>query len=201
MAIKALIFDFGGVVMRTKGNGPRRYWKERLGMDEWDLARLVFGNPVADRAMIGQATDAEAWDYVRAELGISEVEVNDVRDFFFSGDRIDLTLTDFVTARRGRYRTAILSNAWLSARQLFGLYPAVQEAVEIWVISAEEGVAKPDAKIYQRTLARLAVEPSEAVFVDDFEENADAAQALGMHAIHFQSDTDIAVEMTKLGVK
>ena len=44
---------------------------------------------------------------------------------------------------------------------------------------------KPDARIYRIALARLSVEPNEAIFVDDFSENVVAAWALGMTGVHF----------------
>jgi epoxide hydrolase-like predicted phosphatase len=55
------------------------------------------------------------------------------------------------------------------------------------VFSAEVGMAKPDARIYQLILNRLGVEPQEAVFVDDFIENVEGARHLGLHAIHFKN--------------
>jgi len=63
------------------------------------------------------------------------------------------------------------------------------------VFDGEEGIAKPDARIYQRTLMRLGVQPEETVFVDDKESNVDAAQRLGIHAIHFTNTTQAIVEV------
>jgi putative hydrolase of the HAD superfamily len=56
---------------------------------------------------------------------------------------------------------------------------------DVIVISAEEGVRKPDARIFERTLARLGVAPDEAVFVDDFPVNVAGARAAGLHALQF----------------
>ena len=52
-------------------------------------------------------------------------------------------------------------------------------------ISGEEGVMKPDERIYRIALGRLNVEPNEAIFVDDFSENVVAARMLGMTGVHF----------------
>jgi HAD superfamily hydrolase (TIGR01509 family) len=59
---------------------------------------------------------------------------------------------------------------------------------------------KPDAAIYERTLARLGRQPEEAVFIDDFAHNIEAAHQLGMAAIHFKPTTNLADELAKLGV-
>ncbi len=67
--------------------------------------------------------------------------------------------------------------------------------MDLQVFNGEEGVAKPDSRIYQRTLTRLDVQPEEAVFVDDTECNVDAAQQLSMHAIHFKSTAQTIAEI------
>ena len=66
------------------------------------------------------------------------------------------------------------------------------------IISAEVGVAKPDAGIYELTLERLNVAPSEAVFVDDFPRNIAGAQAVGMKAIHFRDSNQVRAELDRL---
>ena len=55
------------------------------------------------------------------------------------------------------------------------------------VVSGEEGVIKPDPRIFRILLERYAIAPAHAVFVDDNKANAAAATALGMHGIHFRS--------------
>jgi 2-haloacid dehalogenase len=47
---------------------------------------------------------------------------------------------------------------------------------------------KPDPGIYVLTCARLAVEPTDSVFVDDNADNVEAARAYGMEAVHFQEN-------------
>jgi HAD superfamily hydrolase (TIGR01509 family) len=59
------------------------------------------------------------------------------------------------------------------------------DCFDVFVTSAEVGVMKPAARIYHVVLERMGVAPSQAVFVDDFIENVEAARRLGMHAVHF----------------
>lgn len=52
------------------------------------------------------------------------------------------------------------------------------------ILSATEGVAKPDTRIYRLALERLGVEPGEAIFVGDGEsEELPGAEAIGMRAV------------------
>ena len=68
------------------------------------------------------------------------------------------------------------------------------------VLSGEEGLIKPDPRIYQLLLQRYGVAAGQAVFVDDNPGNAKAAQALGIHGIHFKSSGALAEELTALGL-
>ena len=53
------------------------------------------------------------------------------------------------------------------------------------VDSSHVGVRKPERAIYELTCARMAITPTEAVFVDDNADNIAAARAYGMEAVHF----------------
>jgi HAD superfamily hydrolase (TIGR01509 family) len=78
-------------------------------------------------------------------------------------------------------------------------YP-IADAFDLIVVSGEEKVMKPDPAIYTLTLARLGRQPEEAVFVDDFAHNIEAAQQLGLATIHFHPDTNVPAELARLGV-
>jgi len=68
------------------------------------------------------------------------------------------------------------------------------------VVSGEEGVIKPDPRIYRILLDRYRIEPDEAVFIDDNPGNAAAATALGIHGIHFRSPGQLRRELEALGL-
>jgi len=55
------------------------------------------------------------------------------------------------------------------------------------IFSAEVHLAKPDPRIYQLVLDKLGVQAGEAIFIDDFPENIDAANALGIHGVHYEN--------------
>ena len=68
------------------------------------------------------------------------------------------------------------------------------------VVSGEEGVIKPDARIFRILLDRYRIAPDEAVFIDDDPANAAAADALGIQGIHFRSPELLRRELEKLGL-
>ena len=85
-------------------------------------------------------------------------------------------------------------------------FPPARERYEFlsWfdgiVVSGEEGVVKPDARIFRILLERFRIPAREAVFIDDNPANAAAAQALGIHGIHFRSAEHLRRELEALGI-
>jgi len=66
------------------------------------------------------------------------------------------------------------------------------------VVSGEVGVAKPDPRIYQLFLARHQLAAGDCLFIDDVARNVDAARALGMTAIQFESPAQLRGQLRSI---
>jgi 2-haloacid dehalogenase len=66
------------------------------------------------------------------------------------------------------------------------------------VVSGDEGVIKPDRRIFDTLMSRYAIPAHEAVFIDDNPDNARAAAALGIHGIAFESPEQLRRELRAL---
>lgn len=197
MAIRAVIFDIGGVLFRFEDSGPWRRWETRLGLAKRQLGRIVFETSVSQQAFVGKATAAEAWNEAASRLGLTPEQLEDLKADFRKGGVWDTELLDFVRTLRPRHKTGVISDAWPDARE------AIQEYVnddifDVIVISAEEGLVKPDPEIFQRALLRLGVVPREAVFVDDRWKNVEGARRMGMHAIQFTGSVQVRRDILRL---
>lgn len=185
MNIKAVFFDLGGVIVRTEYQAPRQRLAERLGMEYEDLVGIVFDSESARRATVGEVTAAEHWAMVMKRLKRPASEMQTIRNEFFAGDIVDLELLGFIRSLRGDYKTGLISNAWDDLRGSI-VRERFDDAFDKMIISAEVGAAKPSARIYRVALEQLEVSPNEAVFVDDFLENVEACEEVGMKGIHFK---------------
>ena len=158
------------------------YWRHRRGYDAGDYAAPDY------------------WRRVLRSLGRRQ------------GESVERTLLDWLTERDGdswmRYRdevwdlardvrargvrTAMLSNMGVE----LGEYIRRDRPLEAWfdavVVSGEVRCVKPDPHIYRLCLARLDVEPAQALFVDDRADNIGAAARLGMRTVHFADDGSMA---------
>jgi epoxide hydrolase-like predicted phosphatase len=194
--LKAVVFDWGGVLMRTVDASGRRKWERRLGLPLYAVDRAVHGSRSWKQAQSGIISDAEYWSDVATQLGLDEAELAEFRCDYFSGDRLDEEMVRFVGVLRPRFKTALLSNASPQLRDLLDEMN-VSGLFDVIVISGLVGVQKPDPAIYHIVLERLGVAPAEVIFVDDFVQNIETARALGMQTLHFRAGMDWRAELAR----
>jgi putative hydrolase of the HAD superfamily len=85
--------------------------------------------------------------------------------------------------RRAGLGAAVISNSNGSARSLLESL-GLAGHLDFVVDSAEEGVEKPDPRIFERALARAGVAPGEAVYIGDlYSIDVRGARAAGMRAV------------------
>jgi epoxide hydrolase-like predicted phosphatase len=198
MGIEAVIFDLGGVLVRTEFPEVRHELARKLGLEPRALERTVWGGEDWELAQVGTITYEEYWQRVAAALGLSTPkELSEFRRQYFSGDRVDRELVHLIERLRKQYKIGLLSNApdkleiWLENDWgIRGLFDAI-------VYSAQVGVAKPDPAMFHLILDRLGLSPSEALFIDDFPRNVEAALALGMKAIRFTGTDALLDELPR----
>jgi len=195
MVVRAVIFDLGGVIVRTENPERRQQLAVDLGMTNEALSHLVFNSETAKLATLGKLTTEDHWAAIRQALNLDAELYRRVPSEFWGGDSVDLALVNFLRSLRGRYKTALLSNAWDDLRGIIVQKWKIADAFDELVISAEVGVAKPDPRIYLLAAERLGVLPTEAVFVDDFVENVQGALQVGMQAVHFRTPQQVLEEL------
>ncbi len=197
--IRAVIWDMGGVILRTENKAPRQKLASQYGISLEALEDLVFNSESAQLAHVGKITEKEHWQNIANHFKLKdEEELKHFRRAFWGGDRVDAELVDYIRALRPQYKTGLLSNAWQDTRRLITLHHDFLGAFDVSIFSAEVGLAKPDARFYHLILKELGVSPVEAVFIDDVIENIEGAMAVGMHAIHFADRQQTLQELQAL---
>lgn len=200
MKIKAVFFDFGGVIQRTEYQSPRQKLAEKFRMEYEDIDKLVFGggpNGTSAKASVGEIKAEEHWKAIAKRLKIQESEIGKVESEFFAGDVIDHELVTFIRALRPKYKTGLISNAWSDMREYL-VKQKLDDAFDSLTISAEVKMAKPDEKIYYLALEQLGVKANEAVFVDDVPVNIEACEKIGMHGILFRDAHEVMNKIQKI---
>ena len=194
--IEALIWDMGGVLLRTDDPEPRTQLAHKYGMTRFELEDLVFNGSTGYQAQAGQVCEAIHWKHVMEQLGLELEHANDFLEKFFAGDRLDYRMVEYIRTLKATHRIGLLSNAFLSTRRVVSELYRIMDAFHVSIFSAEVGLSKPDPQIYHLALQRIGVNASQAVFIDDLEANIEAACRIGLHVVHF-----INPEQTRLALK
>ena len=197
MAIRAVFFDFGGVIMRTEYQSPRQKLAERFNMDYDEIDKAVFGSESARRASLGEITEEKHWAEIAKRFKQPASQMQAFRDMFFGGDVIDRSLVAEIQSMRGKFHTGLISNAWSGLRE-FITKEKVISVFDTVVISAEVGIVKPSAGIYEIALKQAKVKATEAVFVDDMPVNIEACEKVGMKGILFRDPQESMDRLKRL---
>jgi epoxide hydrolase-like predicted phosphatase len=196
VSIRAVIFDIGGVLEITPSLGVDDTWERRLGLRPGELSERA--RDVWRGGSIGTLTEAEVHEQLGSRLGLDEAQVAAfMADIWteYLGTLND-ELYGYFRSLRPRYRTGIISNSFVGAREREQERYGFGDATDLIVYSHETGLSKPDPRIYELACERLGVSPPEAVFVDDTEEAVEGARTVGMHAVRYENNaqTIAAVE-------
>jgi putative hydrolase of the HAD superfamily len=107
-------------------------------------------------------------------------------------------LIDYARRLRPRWRTGIVSNSFVGAREREQAAYGFEDLVEEIVYSHEVGFSKPDPRIYALACTRLDVAPEETVFLDDSDVCVTGARDVGIHAVRFHDNAQAIAEIEKL---
>ena len=96
MIVQAIVWDLGGVLVRTEDRQPRTHLAEELSLSYDGLDRLVFNSPSARQASRGEISAGQHWLNVSQQLSWPVEKIQELQDRFWGGDRLDHTLVNFM---------------------------------------------------------------------------------------------------------
>jgi 2-haloacid dehalogenase len=198
--VDTVIFDLGGVLIDWN---PRHLYRKLFD----DAAEMeAFLRDVCAPAWNLEQDRGRPWAQAVAELSAAHP------------DKAEL-----IAAYRGRWlemlkgpidgTVAILEALHAAGVPLYALtnwsaetYPIAEELYGFLgrfrgvVVSGRIGLVKPDAAIYDHTIARFGVVPGRTVFIDDSAKNVAGAAAAGLRAVHFTGPEALARDLAALGL-
>lgn len=198
MAIRAVVFDIGGVLEITPDLGLTERWETRLRLPAGELNQRM--HDIWAAGSIGTITEGDVHQAITDRLGLDGQQLAAfMADFWreYLGTA-NTQLIEYARQLRPRYRTGILSNSFVGAREREQAAYGFEDLVDEIVYSHEAGMSKPDPRIYALTCARLDVRAEETVFLDDTGRCVDGAREAGMHAVRYQDNAQAIEEIEKL---
>ncbi len=195
MALRAVIFDYGIVLTGPPSTEAWAAMKRITGLPEDRFAPLFW----ADRRAYdeGKLNGITFWQkFLRdANLPLHHVEeLNCWDQRLWTVQNPAMVAWQQKLKQRGLL-TAILSNMGDSVLESVRREFDWIDRFDVLVWSYQLGTSKPDPAIYRHTLAQLGTLPEETLFIDDKQENVEAAQALGIQAIEYSSVEQLRQEL------
>ena len=186
MTVRAVLFDFGGVISSSPLEGFTAY-EQRAGLPAGFIAQLNMANHHENawaKMERGEVSQEEFLPLFEAEARAAgwELDAREVLAALAAEQRPEMVEALHRLHKAGLSLALLTNNiAPLDLdgpmRDLFALFDAILQ-------SSVEGIRKPEPEFYLRALDRLGgIAPTDAVFLDDLGVNLKPARALGITTI------------------
>ena len=195
--IQNILFDMGNVLIRF----DRDFFITRLGVAEEDkqlLMREVFLSIEWAQMDRGSIAEVQAAEQICKRL---PPHLHDAAEKLIAmWDRPILPIEGMYELvqdlKNAGYGIYLLSNASVRQHEYWPRIPA-HVFFDGTIISADEGVMKPDAEYYLRALNRFGLKADECFFVDDVPSNVEGAIYCGIHGAVFHGDAALLRQQLK----
>jgi epoxide hydrolase-like predicted phosphatase len=197
--IRAVLFDFGGVFTDSPFEAVDAHGQS-LGAQPGQINEIVFGGYHQDgehpwhRLERGELSLEQAREDILLLGREHELEV-DIYEVFTAmsknGGGLRQAMVDYpASLRPAGYVTGIITNNIAEIRDAWRSMLPVDDLFDFVVDSSEVGMRKPDPAIFHHALETAGVSAAQAIFLDDFAGNVEAAAELGMATVHVGTDVD-----------
>lgn len=190
--IKALIFDFAGVI---GSEGYSLWTKEKK--DQGIESESNFFKDMSDAADRGKISTREYSQKLAKKVGITS---NNVWKEISNKIKINDELLSLIEKLKKKYKIGLLSNynhVWLN--ELISKYE-LEKYFDSQVVSSIYKVAKPEKKIYQISLDLLKIKPEEAIFFDDRQINVNGGKNAGINSFLFTNNQKFVEDLGRCGI-
>ena len=201
MAIRFIYFDLGRVLLDFTHERGFAQIAELVGIEAEQVRAVLVDTGLSDRYETGMVTTREFHQEFCESSGTSPT-VSALANAW--GDIFEIkpaTVALAANLKSAGHRIGILSNTceahWEHAANKFRALSLLFDPV---VTSYEVNSMKPDKGIYETAAKHVGCAPEELFFVDDREDNVDAARRLGWHASLFSSTQKLADDLEKLSI-
>ena len=196
--IKTLMFDMGGVVIRTDFDALYATFAARLRIPA-DFVRHYCDKHFADLT-IGQAT----WRHLQKDMGKAVGRKLPNFDMIWVEEGLrartnNEPLLATIARLRKHYKVGAASNLH-DGRWLIDKKTKIYSHFDYTVLSCRDQLKKPDPEFYHLALSRASAKPDEAILVDDKAEYIIGAKDFGLHAITFTDNAHLVESLKQFGV-
>lgn len=194
--IKNILFDMGGVIFNQDTEQAFRLFRQS-GIDTDEYLGKYGQHGFFLDLELGKITTEEFCKRMAEATGrefVPEDEAARCWQGFFKD--VSLTKLHRLEELRKNYHLGLLSNTNAFMMQLTDSErlsedrKPISDYFDSMFLSYEMHLYKPDADIYLESLRRDGMKPEETLFVDDSEKNVNGAEAVGIHGLFVETNSD-----------
>ncbi len=197
--VNVALLDLGGVVVDVDLDAGRAAWQRRTSRSGSDFDRVFFESGVKDAMDIGQIDADEGLNQVCA-LTNGAVSPAEARACFNAILSPRPQVTRVIEALAKASRIGVISNTDPIHAGFIRERCGIDHVVEAWTLSCDVGALKPDPPLYLAALDAMSCSASEALLIDDRRDNLEAAAALGIRGVRFETLDQTAAELRGYGL-
>jgi putative hydrolase of the HAD superfamily len=205
MGIRAVIFDFGGVILTSPFEAFARYERDNSLPDGF-LRRLNATDPHTNawaRLERNEVDWAGFADLYEAEARAAGHDIDGRAVLELLAGEVRPAMVEALRRCHDRLKTALLTNNFVvpgAGGQALsdGPMAGLADLFDVVIESSKVGVRKPDTAIYELVCRELGIEPREAVFLDDLGGNLKPARAMGMTTIKVDDPDDALTQLERV---
>lgn len=197
--IEAVIFDWGGVLIDDPRPALLQYCAEAFSMSVEDYAEIH--DRFLDAFQKGLLSEDAFWENICREINRPKPQRNSLwGDAFRSAYSPRAEVFSLASKLHNQgYKTALLSNTEAPAMRYF--HTLNYDMFDQLIFSCAHGTAKPEKKIYEVTVDKLATQAQCSLLIDDKIEYVNGARRVGLNAILFESVDQVKDELAQLSIK
>ncbi len=194
--IKAIIFDWGGVLVDNPVEKLMEYCADSLGVTHQNLKSSFF--QYESEFQKGLITEDDLWKTICDKLKVNHPITKSLwKEAVISVFREKEGVFRLAqNLKKNGYKIGFLSNTEIPTMEYF-FDKGYEKYFDVKVFSCAEKTIKPEERIYHIALDRLQVKPDETIFIDDKPEYVEGAQQIGIHGIVFKNINQLNKELTK----
>jgi putative hydrolase of the HAD superfamily len=195
--LRAVLFDFGGVIATEGFREGLHAIARRQGLDPEELIRIGMDAIYDSGYIIGHGSETGFWDMMRDRSGLtgadSELSAEILTRFAVRPRMLEAVRR----LRRMGIITVILSDQtdWLERlNERDDFYREFDRVFNSYRL----GKGKRDPSVFSDVVALLGIAPGEALFVDDMSANVERSISQGLRGLVFENEKDFLAEMGRL---
>ena len=195
--IKAVAFDYGGVIEITESLIPKIVDALKVTKEDW-LNTYYTLNHLNN---VGGKSRLEVFTLTAKKLGASDIQIAHIPEILKENDqtrKINLELIEIIKdLKKQNYKIGLISNYSIHLRQKL-IDKNIIDLFDTVIISGEVGYQKPQPEIFEILFQKLGVKNNETIFVDDTKQSLLGAESVGYLPLLYINNREFKEELNKI---